>query len=146
MTKNYPLVIVQKSYLSCLTIQEAVAMSGIKVEAVCIGDYQELRDYLNHRGKYQSPNVLPPSIIMIDLDMPGEDPFAALAEIKSNDNFRRIPIVALTSSDSLDIIAKSYELGVNSIIEKGHTLQELAEQMKVIHQYWYENVELPASR
>jgi DNA-binding NarL/FixJ family response regulator len=50
----------------------------------------------------------------------------------------------LTTSKAEEDIFRTYDLGVNSFITKPVTFAGLTEAMKVIAQYWFEIVELPA--
>jgi CheY-like chemotaxis protein len=63
--------------------------------------------------------------------------------MKSNPQFRRIPVVALTTSMSEDDVAFSYDMGVNSYITKPVTFRALVDIMSVLSKYWFEVVELP---
>ena len=94
----------------------------------CVEDGEELMDYL----------------ILLDLNMPRKDGREALKELKANPEFRRIPIVVLTTSKAEEDILRSYDLGVNSYITKPVTFKSLVEIVKVLGRYWFEVVELPA--
>jgi CheY-like chemotaxis protein len=110
-------------------------------------DGEELMDYLLRRGQYSNPGDAPaPGLILLDLNMPKKDGREALAEIKSNDALRTIPVVVLTTSKAEEDIFRTYDLGVNSFITKPVTFAGLAEAMKVMAQYWFELVELPDGR
>lgn len=107
-------------------------------------DGEELMDYLLHRGAYADPASAPtPGLILLDLNMPKKDGREALADIKSNDDLRKIPVIVLTTSKAEEDIFRSYDLGVNSFITKPVTFPGLAQAMKVLTQYWFEIVELP---
>jgi CheY-like chemotaxis protein len=108
-------------------------------------DGEELMDYLLRRGAYADPASAPaPGLILLDLNMPKKDGREALAEIKSNETLRKIPVIVLTTSKAEEDIFRSYDLGVNSFVTKPVTFAGLAESMKVLSQYWFEIVELPA--
>jgi CheY-like chemotaxis protein len=75
--------------------------------------------------------------------MPRKDGREALAEIKTDEVLRTIPVVALTTSrDEKDII-RTYRLGANSFITKPVTFEALVEVMRTLQRYWLELVELP---
>lgn len=105
---------------------------------------EELLDLLHHRGKFTSPDSAPtPGLILLDLNMPRKGGREALAEIKADPEFRRIPVVVMTTSKAPDDIAESYELGGSSFITKPASVSKLAEVMRVIGQYWFKTVRLP---
>lgn len=104
---------------------------------------EELMDYLNHRGEYSADNAPMPDLILLDLNMPKKDGREALKEIKSNDRFKQIPVVILTTSKAEEDIIKSYELGVNSFITKPVTFNDMIRITKALGDYWFEIVRLP---
>jgi CheY-like chemotaxis protein len=109
-----------------------------------VEDGEELMDYLNRRGDYQKMAGAPlPGLILLDLNMPRKDGREALKEIKENPDFRRIPIVVLTTSKADEDILRTYDLGVNSYVTKPVTFESLVETIKVLGKYWFEIVELP---
>jgi CheY-like chemotaxis protein len=109
-----------------------------------VEDGEELLEYLHRRGKYKELQGTPlPGLILLDLNMPRKDGREALKEIKAHPEFRRIPIVVLTTSKAEEDILRTYDLGVNSYITKPVTFKSLVEIVKVLGRYWFEVVELP---
>jgi|SRR5436190_16021038 len=110
-----------------------------------VEDGEELMDYLHHRGKYSGDEARPlPGLILLDLNMPKKDGREALKEIKSNPEFKRIPVVVLTTSKAEEDILRTYDLGVNSFVVKPVTFEALVDVLKTFGKYWFEIVELPA--
>ena len=64
--------------------------------------------------------------------MPKVDGREALSAIKSHPEWRRIPVVVLTTSGTEEDISRSYDLGVNSYIRKPATFAELVEIVDVV--------------
>jgi CheY-like chemotaxis protein len=124
--------------------EDAFSENRLANQLHCVEDGEELMDYLNRRGKYESLRNEPlPGLILLDLNMPRKDGREALKEIKASPNFRRIPIVVLTTSKAEEDIVRSYDLGVNSYVTKPVTFKSLVELIKVLGRYWFEVVELP---
>jgi CheY-like chemotaxis protein len=110
----------------------------------CVGDGEELSDYLFHRGAYADAERWPtPGLILLDLNMPRKDGREVLAEIKADEALRSIPVVVLTTSQAEEDIARTYDLGVNSFITKPVTFDGLVQAMDAFSRYWLEIVELP---
>jgi len=84
-------------------------------------------------------------LILLDLNMPRKDGREALREIKADPELKRIPVVVLTTSKAETDVGTIYELGANSFISKPFQFEALVNVMKVIGQYWFQTVELPAS-
>jgi CheY-like chemotaxis protein len=124
--------------------QRALREYRLKNGMVFVEDGEELMDYLHRRGKYADPSSSPrPGVILLDLNMPRKDGRQALAEIKSDPDLRRIPVVVLTTSKAEEDMLRSYDLGANAFITKPVTFQSLAELMKVLAMFWFEIVRLP---
>lgn len=109
-----------------------------------VRDGVELLEYLHHEGEYATPDSAPPpSLILLDLNMPRKDGREALREIKSDASLRKLPVVILTTSRAQEDIVRSYDLGVNSFITKPVGFHGLVDAVKVLGRYWFEVVELP---
>lgn len=109
-----------------------------------VEDGEELMDYLHQHGKFGGViPAPPPSLILLDLNMPRKDGREAIREIKADPDLRRIPIVVLTTSKAEEDIVRTYDLGVSSYITKPVTFAALVELMKTLGNYWLTIVELP---
>ncbi len=124
--------------------KEALEESRVLNDLRFVEDGEELMDYLARRGKYANPERSPrPGLILLDLNMPKKDGREALKEIKENPEFRRIPVVVMTTSQAEEDIFRSYDLGASSFITKPVTFDRLVELMKTLGDYWVEFVRLP---
>lgn len=77
-----------------------------------------------------------PSIILLDLNMPGKDGRDSLKEIKSNPIFVSIPVIVFTTSSSERDKSMSYALGANCFITKPDTFDKLMKTVEHIIQLW----------
>ena len=109
-----------------------------------VEDGEQLMDFLYRRGAYALPESAPrPALILLDLNMPRKDGREALSEIKSDPLLCRIPIVVMTTSGAEEDILTTYKLGVNSVIRKPGSFDDLIQIMRIIKEYWFGMVELP---
>ncbi len=77
-----------------------------------------------------------PSVILIDLNMPGKDGREALREIKTDKRFHNIPTVVFTSSSSSRDRQTAYSLGANCFITKPDTFNKMMELAESIARLW----------
>jgi CheY-like chemotaxis protein len=127
-----------------ILIKEAFQESGPFKDLHFVKDGEELMDYLHRRGEFNDPGTAPrPSLILLDLNMPKKDGREALVEIKSNPEFRNIPVVVLTTSNVDDDIRSSYRNGASSYITKPATFGSLVDVIQCLSNYWFEIVKLP---
>jgi CheY-like chemotaxis protein len=127
-----------------LLARDALKDSGLDAEVRFVEDGVELVDYLNRRNKFSLPGSSPrPSLIILDLNMPRKDGREALQEIKADPEFRKIPVVVLTTSTAGPDVSRVYELGANSFISKPVAYNSLVGLIKSLGQYWFNVVMLP---
>ncbi len=84
-----------------------------------------------------------PDLILLDLNLPRKSGMEVLAEIKSDEALRRIPVVILTTSDAERDILKSYDLHANCYITKPVDLVRFFDVVRSIENYWVSIVRLP---
>jgi CheY-like chemotaxis protein len=126
---------------------DALKESKIDGQIKFVANGEELLDYLCHRGEFaQGAGVPRPGLILLDLNMPRMDGREALREIKADPELRRIPVVVLTTSNADTDIGAIYDLGANSFISKPFQFEALVGVMKALGQYWFNTVELPATK
>jgi len=121
--------------------KEALKDSKLKNNLYIAEDGIEAMDFLNRKGKYsQMPR---PDLILLDLNLPKKDGREVLAEVKSNDDFKRIPIVILTISRAEEDIFKTYNLHANCYVTKPLDLEQFMKVVKSIEDFWLTIVKLP---
>lgn len=97
--------------------------------------------FLRRRDSFhKSPR---PSLILLDLNLPGRDGREVLSEIKSDAQLRSIPIVVLTSSRSDRDVRECYDLHVNAFMTKAANFDDLVEVVHQLRSYWLSSVRLP---
>ncbi|AOF84404.1 response regulator [Hydrogenophaga sp. RAC07] len=77
-----------------------------------------------------------PAVILLDINLPKVNGLEVLQKLKSHSEFRRIPVVVLTSSRENSDLKTAYDLGVNSYIEKPVSFSKFIEVAEHIELYW----------
>ena len=109
----------------------------------CI-DGDDALDFLYHTGEYIDLAKAPrPSIILLDLNLPGTDGREVLEQLKQDDEFKSIPVVVFTTSSNPKDIEVCYQYGVNGYILKPIDVNKLTRTLQVFIDYWFEAVLLP---
>ena len=104
-------------------------------------DGVEAMAFLHREGDFAlAPH---PDLILLDLSLPKKDGREILAEIKTDDDLKRIPVVILTVSESEEDILKAYRLQANCYIIKPIHLKRFIEVIKSIEKFWLDTVTLP---
>ena len=105
------------------------------------GDGAEALAFLRREGRFHGAPR--PDIILLDLNLPRVDGRQVLAEIKSDESLRRIPVVVLTTSRSGEDILRSYDLHANCYITKPVDLEQFVHVVQSINNFWFSIVKLP---
>lgn len=84
-----------------------------------------------------------PDLVLLDLNLPGIDGREVLEVIKNTAEFRSIPVVVLTSSESDHDVAHAYEMHANCYISKPINLEQFARVVESLEQFWFSVVKLP---
>jgi two-component system response regulator len=66
-----------------------------------------------------------------------------LAEIKADEQLRRIPVVILTTSQAEEDVLKAYNLYANCYVTKPVDLDQFIKVVKSIEDFWLTIVKLP---
>ncbi len=123
------------------TIQQTLAQTTLQPQIMAIGNGEQAMQFLRQQGDYASTRR--PDLILLDLNLPGKDGRELLAELKADPQLRRIPVVVLTMSTEETDILNSYTLQGNCYVIKSSDLEQLAQIVKRIEEFWLEIVTLP---
>lgn len=77
-----------------------------------------------------------PDLILLDLNLPGMNGNEVLRNVKSSDGLKRIPVIAISSSAAETDVRESYDLHVNSYIQKPMDMAGFVEIVQVIGEFW----------
>ncbi len=125
--------------LTIEALKEAKVTNNLSV----VQDGVEAIDFLQQKGKYK--DAVRPDLILLDLNLPRKDGREVLAEIKSDSNLKRIPVVVLTTSRAESDILKAYDLHANCYITKPVDFKQFMTVVKSIEDFWLTVVKLPAN-
>ncbi len=91
--------------------REALKDAKVTNVLTVVSDGIEALALLHRNGKHATSAR--PDLIILDLNLPKKDGWELLAEIKSDDELRIIPVIVLTTSTADADIIKSYDLHAN---------------------------------
>ena len=124
--------------------REALRDGRIRNALHHVWDGEEALAFLRRRGEYaDAPR---PDLILLDLDLPRMDGGEVLSAIKEDDEFKRIPVVILTTSSADADILRSYNRHANCYITKPINMVEFLKVVTAIQDFWLTIVTLPAVR
>ena len=84
-----------------------------------------------------------PDLVLLDLNLPKRHGREVLAQMKSDDGLKRIPVVVLTSSQAEEDVLGTYDLHANCYITKPLDLDQFVKVVNSIEDFWLTIVTLP---
>lgn len=120
-------------------VEQVLAQEQARIVAIANG--QQALDYL-HQSQ-GSPYTNRPDLILLDVDLPACNGYDILAAIKTDEKLRRIPVIVITTSNNPSDVLRSYSLQGNCYVIKAMDLNQLAQTVKRIKDFWLEIVTLP---
>jgi CheY-like chemotaxis protein len=107
-------------------------------------DAEEAKAFLQGIGKYSDRKTYPlPTVILLDLRLPGINGFEFLAWLRMEPELRIIPAVVYSASENPIDIKRAYEMGANSFLHKRLSLNAVQETMRSFARYWLEDCGRP---
>jgi CheY-like chemotaxis protein len=84
-----------------------------------------------------------PTVILLDLNLPGTDGREALVRIKRDSQLRSIPIVILSTSSNPKDVAYCYDHGANGYMVKSVNFTQFEAALRTLTEYWDKAMILP---
>ena len=141
MNRGIEILLVEDNPGDVRLTEEALKEGKILNSLNVVADGVEAMAFLRREGKYS--DAPRPELILLDLNLPKKDGREVLAEIKKDQELKRIPVVILTSSAAEQDIVKSYNLHANCYVTKPVDLDQFIHVVKSIEQFWLTVVKLP---
>ena len=125
-----------------LTI-EALKEGRVQHRLTYIRDGIEAVEFLFRQGKFaRAPR---PDVILLDLQLPCKDGREVLAELKADEQLRRIPVVILTASKDHEETVRSELLSCDSYMTKPIDMDQFIAVVKQLKRFWLADVILPCA-
>lgn len=121
--------------------QEVLKDSKVRNNLIIANNGDEALACLRKQGRYKG--VPRPDLILLDLNLPVKDGREVLAQIKQDSDFKRIPVVILTTSKAEEDILRTYNLHANCYITKPVDLDQFVRVVKSLEDFWLAIVKLP---
>ncbi len=110
-------------------------------ELFVVEDGVAAMQFLNKEADYA--NAPRPDIVLLDLNLPQKDGREVLAEIKSDPQLRRLPVIVLTTSADEADICTTYNNHANCYITKPVNVDEFIGVVRSLGDFWLNFVRLP---
>ena len=122
--------------------REALAAASVRKNLTVAEDGERGLSLLRREGCYR--HAQRPDLILLDLNLPTINGREVLAEIKSDPELRRIPVVILTSSEDDNDVIETYNLHANAYVVKPVDLDKYMQVIQAVEGFWLGFVKLPS--
>jgi CheY-like chemotaxis protein len=135
------ILVVDDDDADAMMITEALDAVDTPATVRRVADGRQALDYLRRSIDY--PDAPRPDLILLDLNMPRMGGRETLAEIKTDDELKAIPVVVLTTSSALTDIEDSYRHRANAYVTKPMDLDEFEAAVREINRFYRDTAVLP---
>jgi two-component system, chemotaxis family, response regulator Rcp1 len=139
--------------IEVLLVEDSVEEAEMTMEALRDGrvrnrihwveDGEEALSFLRRQGRHSAAPR--PDLVLLDLRLPRMSGHEVLTEIKQHADWRRIPVVIMTSSDDEKDILNAYDHHANCYVTKPVDMEKFLEVIRSIEDFWLAIVQLPAA-
>ena len=127
---------VEDSESDRILLQRAFAREGVSVPVHYVHNGSAAIDYLQGAGECQDRQAYPlPSLILLDLNMPGSDGFVVLEWLRARPGLRlEVMVVVFSSSADPLVMRRATRLGADIYLQKGQGPDELVGMVRRLKQ------------
>src|SRR5438128_3720687 len=138
---NHRILVAEDNADDAFLLKRAFMRAGVKVPMEFVRDGQEAIAYLQGASPTASAATdrgVPwaPSLLLLDLKMPGVDGFEVLEWVRAHERLRCLPIIVFSSSPFQEDIDRAYYLGANAYMVKPVESKELQKVVQGVSEYW----------
>jgi two-component system response regulator len=137
MPEGMEVLLIEDNPADAELTMHALRKESVANRIVHLADGEQALDFLFCRGAYAYRSFAdPPRVVLLDIKMPRVDGLDVLRAIKADARTRSIPVVVMTASREEQDLVQSYQLGVNSYIQKPVDFDRFRDVVRQLGLYW----------
>jgi two-component system, response regulator len=137
MPEGMEVLLIEDNPADAELTMHALRKENVANRIVHLADGEQALDFLFCRGAYATRSFAdPPRVVLLDIKMPRVDGLDVLRAIKGDARTRSIPVVVMTASREEQDLVQSYQLGVNSYIQKPVDFDRFRDVVRQLGLYW----------
>jgi CheY-like chemotaxis protein len=138
-SNNELLLVVEDSNDDFKMLQRLMQRMEVRNPIIRCVNGDEALDFLYQEGNYKGADAgSKPSVILLDLNLPGLDGRDVLERLKQDGSLKEIPIVVFTTSSNPKDVEFCYQKGANGYLVKPMEADELQKTVQAFVDYWLE--------
>lgn len=124
--------------------QQALRESRIPNHLSVVSDGPSALAFLAREGPFS--HVPRPDVVLLDLNLPRLSGREVLQHIKQHQDWKRIPVVMLTTSEAESDVRDAYDRHANCYITKPMSFEPFIDVIRRIEDFWLGTARLPVNR
>lgn len=138
--KRLEILLVEDSPSDIRLIREALREATVNAQITVARDGVEAVEYLKRSERGMTPF---PDLIFLDFNLPRKNGREVLADVKSSERLKHIPVLVMTGSAAEEDVTAAYSLYANCFITKPADLDEYVRMIRAIENFWFFTATLP---
>ena len=130
------ILLVEDSLADAEMALDALAGAHLANPVVHVEDGVDCLDYLYCRGEWASREPTDPAVVLLDIKMPRMDGLEVLKQLRTEEKWKRLPVVILSSSREESDLARSWDIGANAYVIKPVDVDQFFEAVRTLGQFW----------
>jgi CheY-like chemotaxis protein len=128
MSKDPTILIVEDDEGHAILIRQNLEGAGLENRMEHFRDGQAILDFFFDRRHQANETYL----ILLDIRMPKVDGIEVLRRLKAHPEFRKLPVIMLTTTDDTREVERCHQLGCSGYIQKPVDYEKFAEAIRRI--------------
>ena len=129
--KDEPIIlIVEDDEGHAILIRQNLEAAGLSNRIEHFRDGQAVLDYFFKQGGDRPTAPQQTYLVLLDIRMPKVDGIEVLRRLKSDPEFRKLPVIMLTTTDDAREVERCHSLGCNVYIQKPVDYDKFAEAIR----------------
>jgi two-component system response regulator len=130
------ILLVEDSLPDAEMAMDALGAANLANPVVHVEDGVECLDWMERRGRFKDRPAGDPAVILLDIKMPRMDGLEVLTHLRTQEKWKRVPVVILSSSREESDLARSWDLGVNAYVLKPVDVAQFFTAVQTLGHFW----------
>lgn len=135
---RHAVLVVDDSEQDLILLRAAFETVGLDGGLRWAKDAEQARAYFLGQPPFDDRSKNPiPSLVLLDIQLTKDDGFTVLSWLRSqNADWRRVPVIMLTTTQQRSEISRAYDMGANSFLTKPTGFEDLCKMVEDLSSYW----------
>jgi len=140
-TQRVDILLVEDSPADVDLARAALKAAGFSGSLHVATNGDEAMAFVHREGEHR--DAPRPDLVLLDINVPRLDGRGVLRAIRADSDLETIPVIAMSSSDTLKDVSELYALHANAYVCKPVDLNDFFQAIESIVNFWFGHAKLP---